>query len=347
MRRDALLATLLTLSVTGVAAAGALHGHRADDRDGAPQARRTPGRVLALVEAQPSSAARGALRARLAAFSEVAPDWGTVAAGGYFRYRATDPRTLDLAERGARIVPTVRDPQRLIGSVLADETARNRLARRLSAALGATGADGVVLDIASVPAEARRSYPAFVRTLATLLGPRRTVFVTVPGVADDAEAGALAGYDVRDLARPAYVIVRSLDEHDETTAPGPIASLEWFRRVVRRSIAAAPGSRLLFAVPTYGRRWRTGAPAALVTQADVYPHLSEQRRLEPDGAERTTAQGDREWVETDRSVGLKLRVVAAAHVAGAVVWLRGGESTHQWRAPILDGTAPAAWRAVR
>ena len=49
------------------------------------------------------------------------------------------------------------------------------------------------------------------------------------------------------------------------------------------------------------------------------------------------------FVESDRSLQLKLEVARAAHVAGVALWVRGGESAGVWREPLLD----AAYVALR
>jgi hypothetical protein len=316
--------------------------HGGSEAQAGPDARRGPLQVLALVDGRPSSAARGALDARLGSLSAVAPAWAEVAPGGFFRPRLYDGRLRDLGARGARIVPIVRDPDANLPAVLADDRAANRLARRLAAGLRAGGHHAVFLDLATVPASARATYPTFVRTLSRLLGPGAAVYVGVPAVSGDDEAARAAGYDLRDLARPAWLVVASFDEHAEAGRPGPVASLDWYRDVVRWTLGQAPRSKVLLGVPTYGRRWVDGEAPVLRSQAEVFPRLTESDRLAEDGASVRAGQAE-EWVETDRSVELKLRVAVDAQVAGVAVWLRGGESTRQWRAPLL-GVPPGARR---
>ena len=103
---------------------------------------------------------------------------------------------------------------------------------------------------------------------------------------------------------------------------------------------AAPRERVVLGIPTWGYRWQRDGGAQRVSQAETYPALTEVARQGEDGAE-LQLEGDAAWVETDRSVELKLKVARAAKVAGIALELGGGESTHLWEAPLV-GLEPAA-----
>ena len=230
----------------------------------------------------------------------------------------------------------MHDPAGAIGDVLGDPGLANRFALRLAAGLKTIHADGVLLDVDDVPSSGRTAYPQLVRTLRKLLGEDATIVVSVPA---SAALGWATGYDLRDLSRPALVLVDAYGEHGPDTGPGPVASLGWFRGVVRAAINAAPRDRLVLGIPTWGYRWQ-GESVLRVSQAQSYPALTELARQGEDGAE-LQLDGDATWVETDRSVELKLKVARAAKVAGIALELGGGESTHLWDAPLL-GLQPAA-----
>jgi hypothetical protein len=295
-----------------------------------PSARADGALVVGLVTERPGGPAHGALDHRLDRFGAVAPDWARLRPDGLFEYTAIEPRLVALQSRGARLLPVVHDPDLAIGQVLADREARDRLAARLAAALQAIGADGVVLDMDEVPIAGRVAYPELVRDLRRRLGAEATIVVVAPSAA---ATGAARGYDLRDLARPAHVLIEAWGEHGPSTEPGPVASLEWFRTVVRAAVHAAPRSRILLGIPTWGYRW-TAEGVVAVTQAQTYPGLTDAARAAQDGA-ALRIDGDEAWTETDRSVELKLRVARAAGVAGVGLELYGGESTHLWNMPLL------------
>lgn len=330
-RRSLLAAAAAVILAAGAVGALQLSGDGGEPAaQAAPEARQNGALVAALVPEHPDGPTRGALDHRLGHFGLVAPDWARVRADGLFDYTVLDPSTTALQVRGAKLVPVVHDPEGVIGQVLADAGRTNRLALRLAAALKTVDADGVILDVDEVPPSGRQALPALVRTLRKLLGEDATIIVSVPAAA---ALDTDTGYDLRDLARPALVLVDAYGEHGPDTAPGPVASLEWFRSVVRAAVNAAPRGRLLLGIPTWGYRWR-GDDVFRVSQALAYPALSETDRQAEDGA-ALQLEGDAVWVETDRSVELKLKVARAAQVAGIALELGGGESTHLWAAPLV------------
>jgi spore germination protein YaaH len=86
-------------------------------------------------------------------------------------------------------------------------------------------------------------------------------------------------------------------------------------------------------VPTWGWRWSGATGAEQATQAQLFPQASETAMQRPYGARA----GERAWVESDRSVQLKLLVARQARIAGVALWIRGGESSATWRQPLLVG----------
>ncbi len=112
-----------------------------------------------------------------------------------------------------------------------------------------------------------------------------------------------------------------------------MASLAFWKQTLRTVLRAAPRSRVLMGVPTWGWRWNAtaGAGAEQATQAQLFPEATEQALGRPYGAR----VGKNAWVESDRSVQLKLLVARQARIAGVALWVRGGESSATWRQPLL------------
>ena len=76
--------------------------------------------MLALTATHPSSAALGSLSAHLVSIGLLAPAWLELKPGGRFDYNAEDAFTAGLAQRGARLVPVLGDPEHLAGELLAN-----------------------------------------------------------------------------------------------------------------------------------------------------------------------------------------------------------------------------------
>ena len=216
----------------------------------------------------------------------------------------------------------------------ADGPMRRRLAMRLAVALRALGARGIVLDWRDLPATARGPYAVFVHELRVELGQSAAIVVTVPAVRT-ARALREGAYDLRALARPARLLVLAWNEHGPRSEPGPVASLAFWKQTLRTVLRAAPRSRVLMGVPTWGWRWNAGAGAEQATQAQLFPHATETAMQRPYGAR----VGERAWVESDRSVQLKLLVARQARIGGVALWVRGGESSAIWSQPLLEPLA--------
>ena len=176
--------------------------------------------VLALTATHPTlGGARVALgaslvdRAALACLARAQP-------GGRFNYNAADGFTAGLTARGARLVPVLADPEHLAGELLANGPLRRRLAVRLSVALRALGARGIVLDWRDLPPAARGQYPIFVHELRVELGQAAQIVVTVPPVRT-LIALKRGSYDLRALSRPARLLVLAWNEHGPRSEPGP------------------------------------------------------------------------------------------------------------------------------
>jgi spore germination protein len=289
--------------------------------------------VLALTATHPSSAALGSLSAHLSSIGLISPAWLALQPGGRFGYNAADGFMTGLEARGARLVPVLADPDHLAGALLASGPTRRRLLVRLGVALRALDARGIVLDWRDLPLTARKRYPAFARQLRAELGARSQIIVTVPPVRTK-RVLRTGAYDLRALAQPARLLVLAWNQHGPSSKPGPVASLAFWKQTLRTVLRAAPRSRVLMGVPTWGWQWNgpTGAGAQQATQAELFPKATETAMQRPYGA----LAGDNAWVESDRSLQLKLLTARNARIAGVALWVRGGESSKTWTQPWLD-----------
>ena len=85
--------------------------------------------------------------------------------------------------------------------------------------LRALGAQGIVLDLGPVPASDRRLLPALLRDLRDALPASSRILIVVPPIHDRASQRAAAGYDLRDLSRPATLVLRAFGgKHAERRA---------------------------------------------------------------------------------------------------------------------------------
>ena len=330
MRRVVALVGVLAVAGGGTAVAIASRSHAS--RPPLAAARSGSLQVIAFTQARPSGAARGSLSAHLASLTAIAPAWLALGPGGTISYRDSDAFSRGLAGRGATLLPVLRDPSRRISSVLAHASTRKQAAARLAVMLRSLRAQGLVIDLGRIPRKARTTLPAFLRDLRAALPAGSRILIVVPPVSDAASRRRAAGYDLRDLSRPATLVLRAWGGASAST-PHPIASLGWYKRALRYTLAHAPRSRVIVALPTWGALW---PPTGVVqrTQAQLF-RLARPAALTAPGGARIDHAGEIGWVESDRSLQLKLEVARAAHVAGVALWVRGGESAGVWREPLI------------
>ncbi len=331
MRR--LVALCTVAAVIGGGAAVAVASHRTPARPALPSARRSELQVIAFTDARPTPAARGSLSAHLASLTAVSPSWLALGANGTIRYHDADAFSRDLVTRGAALLPVLRDPEKRIASVLADTVSRKRAAGRLTVMVRALGAQGLVLDLGDVPAADRAALPAFLRDLRAGMPASSRLMLVIPPIRDAASARAHAGYDLRDLSRPAVLVLRAWSEAAGVHTPHPIAALGWYKQTLRYTLAHAPRSRVIVALPTWGTLWGPHGVRRR-TQAELFRLARPAALAQPAGA-RVEQGSTVAWVESDRSLQLKLEVARAAQVSGIAVWVRGGESAGIWREPLL------------
>ena len=123
--------------------------------------------------------------------------------------------------------------------------------------------DGLQIDFENIPQRAGDSFHSFLAELKEALG-NKVFTVALPArfrkIKDDV-------FDYEKITPLVdRVLVMAYDEHWSTSAPGPIASLSWCRRVAAYSLSVIGREKLIMGIPFYGRAWGSPNPS----QAHVY-----------------------------------------------------------------------------
>lgn len=113
--------------------------------------------------------------------------------------------------------------------------------------------DGVQIDFELVPARDRKNFINFLSDLRYMLGKHKWFSACVPArfkqLSEDIYPYAeIAAYSDR-------VFVMAYDEHWSTSKPGPIASVEWCRKIMEYAKKSIPEKKLIMGIPFYGRTW--------------------------------------------------------------------------------------------
>jgi spore germination protein YaaH len=202
----------------------------------------------------------------------LAPAWISVT-GADDQFTAADAAAatpvLTKPGRRPKVIPVVQNARggtwdgADAAALLANPARRKALIDRIDTALRSYGASGVMFDLEDLPPAAQGGYLSLLAEAKARFAARRwTVAVTVPAADPDWSLGAYA--KVAD-----QLILMAYDEHWQTGAAGPIASLPWFAQVVGRAASQVPAGKLVVGLASYGYDWPKGGPATPLSIQDA------------------------------------------------------------------------------
>ncbi len=218
--------------------------------------------------------------------------------------------------------------------------ARRRLAVELERACAKHELRGVHLDLEELEDSDWPMVTQLASELAARLRPQGfEVAVDVPPFLDEKTLRALGRVVDR-------VVVMAYDEHDEHSAPGPVASSDF----VERALAAASvvgSERLTAGLAIYGYDWIDGGPPE--PRSFVEAHLAARELLttpmwDPASGNSWLSYSDESgpheiWLADAATLSNQLQS-AARHAGAIALWRLGGEDPGVWE--ILQGRGPHA-----
>ena len=142
-------------------------------------------------------------------------------------------------------------------SLFADVKARRAFLDKLVGYLAVNHAGGAFFDFEDLTPAALRDYRGFLADAQARFRPRGWVVAIAAPVGND-------DWNLRALAQVTdKVFLMAYDEHENSGAPGPIASQRWFARMVADSARGIPPAKLVVALGSYAYDWHdgTGDPA--------------------------------------------------------------------------------------
>ena len=200
------------------------------------------------------------------------------------------------------------------------------------------GADGINVDIESLPKDAGDGFIQFIRELSLACHQAGLVLSVdnyVPSVWTEhyrrAEQALFAD----------YIIIMGYDEHYSGSDAGPTASLPFVRKGIEDTLKEVPADRIINAVPFYTRLWKgfgSTLTSSMLSMAAV-KNTIETYSLSPvwdteSGLSYVEFQiGSTEtrlWVEDAESMAARLKAMKEYGLAGIACWRLGLELDDIW-----------------
>ncbi|MFO0734551.1 MAG: glycosyltransferase [Labilithrix sp.] len=287
--------------------------------------------------------------AHLSQMDVIVPDWFRLPGSGCEVTETVDDASRRWATRSdvgvvARLANLRADAwaKEEAGAMLRQPETRRCVIEKVTARAHALHARGVNVDLESLSADDAANLVDFMRELRAALGPHDLLSIDVtPG--DPA-------YDLARLGKIAdAVILMAYDEHEETSAPGPIASTSWFAGVVDQARALVPADRLVAGIGSYCYDWQRrdgrtihaeplGFEAAMERAANgTTPTFDDES-----GGSRFTYADHEVWCGDALSAHNQQKTLAARGLARWALWRAGSEDPSLWSTSLGSIAAPEA-----
>ena len=200
------------------------------------------------------------------------------------------------------------------------------------------GADGINIDIESLPAAGGRGFLQFIRELSVAchtVGKTLSVDNYVPSrwteYYNRTEQSVFAD----------YIVVMGYDEHYAGSDAGSTASLPFVVKGVEDTLGMVPASQIIWAVPFFTRLWKGSGDqlSSISLRMSEIPSYIEKYQLSPAwdldlGQYYVEFKIDNDpvkiWIEDIESMSLRLDTIIPYGLAGVAAWRLGMESSDVW-----------------
>ena len=204
------------------------------------------------------------------------------------------------------------------------------------------GYDGINIDIENIYVSDRDRFSALVKELHDRLSPKGyRVTVCVPAKTSDNLKNTWSGpFDYKEIAKYSdNVAIMTYDEHGYSSGPGPVASYNWVRKVMKYAVGQIPAEKILMGIPGYGFDWTVGKKGARYISYAQAVNLASSKgaSIQWDDTARVpyfkyseNGQSHEVWFESKFSLEHKLDIVEDYNIGGIALWRVGLEDAGAW-----------------
>lgn len=227
-----------------------------------------------------------------------------------------------------------------ITTVLNKTSSRQNLVTQLIAQAIQYNLDGINVDIEALPGEAGDGFIEFIREL-SIMCRRNNIILSVDNYVPMAYN---QNYNRKEQGIVAdYVIIMGYDEHFAgSEQAGSVASIGYVRNGIEKTLKEVPAKKVINAVPFYTRLWETNASGELSSSAlgmDNAQKTVANNNATPEWSEEAGQyyaayeNGDslyQVWLEEERSIEEKAKLIKEYNLAGIASWRLGYEKDEIW-----------------
>ena len=219
-------------------------------------------------------------------------------------------------------------------------SSRDALVNNLIAQAITYGLDGINVDIEQLSGEASDGYIQFIKEL-SIKCEKNDIILSVDNYVPTASS---VGYNRTEQAKYAdYVIIMGYDEHYAgSEEAGSVASIGWVEQGVKDTLEEVPAEQVILGMPFYCRAWEIAEDGSISSSAyglDAIQTFLKTNEITVSW-DKTCGQNYGEtikgnttykvWVEDDKSLEEKLKVMDNYGLAGAAFWKKGFDNTAAW-----------------
>lgn len=221
-----------------------------------------------------------------------------------------------------------------VGQMISTPAGRTQVAQTIVTTISKAGYDGVNIDFESFTEKDRANLVAFMAELYPL--------AKKAGLEVSMDVIVLSRtYDHANLAKHVdYLIPMMYDEHWKTSPAGPISSVPWFEKTLKRFLEQVPAEKVMVGMGTYSYDW--GAPgaraksltwqkaAALAAQYGVRVPL-DPNQLNSSFSYSADGVTHSVWMQDAMSGFNQMSVASRYGVRGYAIWRLGSEDPALWK----------------
>jgi len=228
-------------------------------------------------------------------------------------------------------------------SVVNSAPVREKVISQIVAAVQNCGLDGVNIDFESIPADAMRGFTQFLRELSACLNSMN-VSLSIDVYTPHPWSSYYNRKEFSDIVD--YFIVMGYDEHTESSdESGSVATKSWSEQsITLTEHEGVSKEKLILGIPFYTRIWKetnSGLETRAYGMAEGYKIMTDKgaRFKWIDNIGQNYAEINsggalyKMWLEDEKSVEERVKLVNKYNIAGVAAWRRGLEKNEVW--PVI------------